>query len=167
MTRRSLFAARCASLLALALGACDPAYTLGARTRLAPAPTPTCVGAALKSSPHYAEVRPLDSYQGTGFRVAVHDSVLAARGRLATGWYTVTVRVDTATARDSAGALSLSYMWMGGARSVPLDEQRRLLSVAADVLAGLRTACAPAASPSAVECFARGLGGAPACRAAS
>lgn len=147
----------------LVVAACDPVYTLGARTQFTPAPTTGCVGASLKASPRYAEVQPLDPHQGTGFRLTLHDSALAGRGGKVPGWRHVTLRVESA-GTDSASAVSLAYVWLGGAESVPLGVQRQLLVLAADVLGDLRAACAPGAPSPVVECFARGLGGAPACR---
>jgi hypothetical protein len=67
----------------------------------------------------------------------------AAADRRDTGQRAATVRLEAGP--DSAGVLSLTYIWLGTARTVPVGDQRRPLALATDVLAHLREACAPTA----------------------
>lgn len=66
--------------------------------------------------------------------------------------------------RDQAPAVELTSGWMGNARTIPLVEQRHMVSLASGLLRELRTRCLPEAKGE-IECVADGLGGHAACGA--
>jgi len=137
----------------LALPGCDPIYTLGVRTQLAPAPAPSCIEAALRAVPGRTVNRPTASENG-GFLIGVDGPIKPD------GPWDATLQVDRL--RDSTQVLRLQYMWMGTARMRPLEEQRRMVADGTALLTAVRTVCAPA-SAEPIQCFARGMGGSPAC----
>ena len=139
--------------LLLALGGCDPAFAIGMRQGLAPPATATCVEATLRTSPRVTEVTPYDYASYPIFGVTLRDTT-ARWGQRPT-----TVELET---RDSSQTLRVKFQWMGFGGSVPLDQQERMLAIATDLLAELRTACAPTAT-TRVECFKGGFGGPTAC----
>jgi hypothetical protein len=147
LTRSVLIAA------VLLLPGCDPAYTLGVRTQLSPAPTASCIEAALRADSGRMVLRSTGS-DSAGFVIShIHGRGAGVRSG-------ASLQVDWAG--DSAKVLRLQYSWLGTARNVPLADQRQMLSEGSALLAEIRGACAPA-SPAPVQCFTRGFGGSPAC----
>ena len=140
-------------LFLAAMAGCDPLYTTQYRQSLAPAAAPTCVEAALGSSPLAAVVwrdtADVDRGTAASFVVTVRDP-LTPGGR----W---TARVAQGGVGDSAWVrVSHSYMGYETPRTI---DQARWAAQARELLEEVRSRCAPATPPD-IECKSiGGLGG--------
>lgn len=175
-----------AALLACAavvlLSACDPVYHVGARQALigtramaprkAPPPADSaavlldvaaagdCLEAALRASPTRGDFRRwrMESYQRwrrAGMTFSVRDP---ASGK------PLYMSLQVETGPEQTPVLNILASWIGTARTVPLDEQRRMAATATAVLEEVRARCVPASS-APIECVAEGIGGRAACTA--
>lgn len=134
--------------------ACDPVYFIGARMRLRPMANDSCALASMSRSFGRGAIDGMDSPEGATvpLKLAVDSS-----GR---SWSNVQLRYRPE--RDSTALFEIITGWMGTARSVPVDQQRRFVAAATSVLQRIRLSCLPD-SAAKVECVARGLGGHAAC----
>lgn len=135
-----------------ALGACDPGYGIGARIRLAPATTDSCITAAIRRSLGRFAVDTVDRRQGSYLPLALRDS---------TGFWSHAYLM-VGSVRDSTFPLELETSWIGNARKFPIDEQRRFIAEATTVLDSIHAWCG-STQPAQIECIAKGFGGHPAC----
>ena len=132
---------------AATLTGCDPVFAVQYRQALQPAPAAQCMADALAASKVVKVAEPITSKESgmaraAGFRVIVPDST----SRRAVSHVVVTrAALDSATAR-----VAVTYHFMGGGPSA--DERRRLAAMANGILTEVRSACAPATVPAAVEC---------------
>jgi len=119
----------------VAVGACDPAFTMQFRQALAPAPSEDCVGAALRASPLAAVVWPDTIHRGRtvagGYVVTVRDSLVPGGA-----WQ---LHVDQAGTRDSVW-VEASYSYMGYA-TPPRATRARWAAQTRDLLDGIRARC--------------------------
>ena len=141
------------ALVTLAIGACDPVYSLGARQALSPPPTLECLESELLRSPFVVTATRLEDPREQTFAVVVRDA--AAKDTLREAWVTLD------RPRGAPPVLSMKYQWIGY-QTPPPDQRGRMLGVATAVLAQLQAACAPGATTK-VECFSSKLGGASVC----
>lgn len=150
---RSIITVPSILILLTSLGACDPGYTIGARTQVAPTTTDSCLVAAMRDSSQHRDLRFTDGKQGPLWPVLMYDS--AARI-----WRHASLRVGPVT--DSILPVQLTTSWIGNAQSVPLSHQRRFTAAAASELERISMVCARSSS-ARIECVATGGGGHPAC----
>ena len=177
------FASCCA--LCVSLSACDPVYRVGARQTLngteamapqaaspnsnssgpavvRPLDVPTtadCLEAALRESSNLSDIKRWQTashlrLREAGMSFAVADSSMRGGHRYA--------NVTLKTEREQPAAVELTFGWRGNARTIPLGEQRRMITLATGLLRGIRDRCLPQAKGD-VECVADGLGGNAAC----
>ena len=143
--------------------ACDPAYGIGARVRLGPSASDSCILASLRRSLGQAPFEAADLRPSSGSSVRVPMSVLSTVSDSALS-IQANSQLLIEPQKDSTLSLEVTTSWYGTAKRYPIVEQRGYVAAATSVLDSLRAACAPN-SAAKVECIARGLGGHKACEA--
>lgn len=162
----------CAALLA----ACDPVYRVGARQALVgPVPstdsvpaalaidvpaTGDCLEAALRAMPSVNDVR--RSKQPRYRRMVEAHMVFAVADPSVPGPREF-ANLELEAENGRVPVLTVSWLSMGFG-GPPLDEQRRKIAVATDVLAALRDACVPQAIGE-IHCVSEGAARSAACTA--
>ena len=128
---------------------CDPVFAVQYRQALQPAPARQCVADALAASRVVTVAAPVMTKESglaraPGFRVIERDST--ARNGVTRELIVTHALLDSAT----SARVAVTYEFMGGGPSA--DERRRLAVLANEILAEVRSACAPGTVPAAVEC---------------
>jgi hypothetical protein len=130
------------------LAGCDPSYGFQYRQTLRPAPAEDCVTSALGASSLVASVTPaargpLYIVHEPGLQVTLRDT--SAKGGT---WTAYVTRVPLS---DSVARVAVTYAFMN--YSPPSAAQvQRWATLAGELLASVRVACAQQAVPSLVEC---------------
>jgi hypothetical protein len=153
-----------ATALAALIGvsACDPVNSIGARVRLGPSASDSCVLTSLRQSFGRAP------FEGVSLSSDAHDAIrapitvpLIVHDSIGRQSWAANSKLSIEPQKDSALLLELTTVWWAGLK-VPEVEQRRFVAAAASTLDQVRAACAPASSAK-IECVAGGLGHHPAC----
>ena len=135
------------------LAACDPGYGFGMQRQLAPAPTESCVFAALEATPGVGDITEELSADRAPreltWRVTLADSAITKARRQAA------VRVKRSS--ETATAVSVSYGALGFANRIPKPERTRMLELATSIVRTITSRCASGAT-TPIECFAHGAG---------
>jgi len=137
----------------ITVSACDPSYELGARVQLGAPATDSCVLRSMRESFGRVPFESSSLPRGLYFSIAVPDS---------SAWFWRSSQLMLRHQPDSMLLLEVTSSWLGTARGVPVDQQRRFVAAASSTLETVRAVCAPASS-ALIECVARGSGGHPAC----
>jgi hypothetical protein len=146
------------TVAAVGTAACDPGYGVGARLRLAPTTSDSCILAAVSGYLKSPDEKRVDLKRGSSYQVSM---IVPSAVADSAPWFWNHALLVIGPISDSTLPVEIVKSWIGNAQTVPLSYQRRFIAVATSRLAEVRVHCAQATAK--IECLAIGQGGHPAC----